>query len=59
MYISTQASLLRSLLSSTTPIAASGRVPSSALGKADVKYQCTGIVPHSELLHHTLHGPEH
>lgn len=50
MYISTQAVVLRTLCSKITPSRASGNVPSKALGRADVKYQCNGIVPHSELL---------
>ena len=56
MYSITHASLLLTLRSRTQPSAARGSAPNKALGRAEEKYQCQGITPHSELLHgHQLH----
>jgi hypothetical protein len=56
MYSITHASLLLTLRSRTQPSAARGSAPNRALGRAEEKYQCQGITPHSELLHgHQLH----
>ena len=50
MYRSTQTHTWRILRSRAAPSAASGSPASSTLGSADVKYQCSGSVPHSALL---------
>ncbi len=39
------------LLSMSTPRISKGSADNKALGRAEVKYQWNGCVPHSELLH--------